>query len=96
MNIMCVEPDIFTAPRRYYIDCPIDTWDDKQGTAVTECKRIEIPRELALYMRNLQDKNNKLESRCKEAKAIYQKMAAMWPMQAAAKMHDVLGGQHAD
>jgi len=56
MNIMTVTyiPD---HPTKYYIDCPIDV--EMFGP---EIRRIEIPRELAIYISNLQQEIAKLKN----------------------------------
>lgn len=50
-----------TFPRpRYFIDIDIDTFADEIGGPDTECRRIEIPRELANYLAALKKKNAEL------------------------------------
>ena len=50
MNIIREHSDNLFMPVKYYIDCPCDS--EMHGPQV---KRIEIPRELARYIRNLQE-----------------------------------------
>jgi len=44
-------------PHRYYIDCPIDVEMHEP-----EVRRIEIPRELAKYIKKLQSKVSSLQT----------------------------------
>jgi len=60
VNIMRLEhPEIF------YIDVPLDTYDLKMRPT-TECKRMEVPRELARYIMALQEEMQGLESFIKD------------------------------
>ena len=65
MNIITVtaEPSSMEHPRKFYIDCPVDV--EIEGA---ECRRIEIPRELALYITRLKDSNTMLRKKLKEHK----------------------------
>ena len=66
LNIIVVKPGSFTGPTQFFIDCPIDTWMDDLGGVATELKRIEIPRELALYIDTLQNEIKRLKNERKD------------------------------
>ena len=52
-------------PEKFYIDVPLDTYDLKM-MPTTECKRMEVPRELARYIMALQEEVQGLEHFIKE------------------------------
>lgn len=58
MNIITVaaESSELLYPRKFYIDCPVDV-----EIFGSECRRIEIPRELALYIIRLKKENEMLK-----------------------------------
>lgn len=55
VNIMELEN-----PKKFFIDCPIDVYPD------SELRRIEVPRELARYLYELQEKVARLERENRE------------------------------
>lgn len=63
MNVMCVDAHL-GEPQRFYIDCPLDV--EMIGP---ELRRIEIPRELARYITDLQQSNRQLGSENAELQA---------------------------
>ena len=48
---------------RYYIDCPIDIYPTHTNGADTEVRRVEIPRELAVYIESLKNELNKIKDK---------------------------------
>lgn len=74
MNIMQVGTPGICSPEfertRYYIDCPIDIYPHDIGGPDQECRRIEIPRELARYIDTLQRTITRLEDQLKESAPI--------------------------
>ena len=48
--------------QRYWVDIPIDSWPTESGGVDYECKRIEIPRHLAIYIDSLKKKIDDLEN----------------------------------
>lgn len=66
-NVMTVtaEGESFTAPKRFFIDCPLDVEMHEP-----EYRRIEIPRELAKYIKRLQSENSRLKGIIKESEVV--------------------------
>ena len=59
------EPERLMSKHRYWIDCPLDV-----ELHDPEVRRIEVPRELALYIQRLQFENARLSAENKQYRKI--------------------------
>ena len=61
MNVLEVVDEFPTSMVKYYIDVPIDIEMHEP-----ECRRIQIPRELGVYIRSLQREIRELKEQLKQ------------------------------